>query len=102
MFLIIILIIALAVVAYIWTARTRGTIGYIGSLTKSTFIYIHGARMEVLEAAVEDKDAAASFVSSLDDVLVNSKEYKRNAVAYAKNSRDALVAARAKAGIASK
>jgi len=99
MFLTIILIIALAIVVYIWTARTRGALRYAGSLTKSSFIMIHGARMKALEATVEEPDAAEAFKVVLDDVLVDSKEYRKSSVKYAKSSRDALAAARTKAGI---
>ena len=99
MFLTIILIIALAIVVYIWTARSRGALKYTWSLTRSSFIFIHGARMKALEATVEESDAAEAFVITLDDVLVNSKEYRKSSVKYAKSSRDALAAARAKAGI---
>ena len=99
MFLAIILIIGLAVVAYIWTARTRGAFRYSGSLLRSTFIYIHGARMKALAATVEDEDAAESFVETLDDVLVDSREYRKGSVKFAKSSRDLLKEARAKAGV---
>lgn len=99
MLLLIISIICLAVVAYIWTARTRGALRYAGSLTKSSFIVIHGARMKALEATVESVDAADDFVATLDDVLVDSREYRKSSVKYAKSSRDALRAARAKAGV---
>jgi len=87
--------VAIIIVAYIWTARTRGALRYAGSLTKSSFIYIHGARLKALEATVEDSDAAETFKNTLDDNLVDSKEYRKSSVKFAKTSRDALAAARA-------
>ena len=95
MFYLIISLVAIIIVAYIWTARTRGALRYAGSLTKSSFIYIHGARLAVLEASVEDADAAEVFRSVLDENLVDSKEYRKSSVKFAKTSRDALAAARA-------
>ena len=97
MFLLIISIIVLAIVVYIWTARSRGALRYAGSLTKSSFIMIHGARMKVQEQTVEQADAAETFKATLDDVLVDSKEYRKSSVKYAKNARTALDAALAKA-----
>jgi len=99
MLLLIILIIVLAAVVYVWTSHSRGAFRWFWSLVRSTFIFLHGARMKTLAATVEEADAAETFRATLDDTLVDSKLYRKDAVSYAKSSRDLLSEARAKAGV---